>query len=239
LINNQVLSENEFQLKIQSILIEFEHELSNNFIQSLNIFQNYVQNNQLITLTQSNWNFDIQYNKTYDLIHLIPIIRSNCFCATSNLCFDKAKLYLNDNQTLTIQDFQIGYTPLDSILSSTLECLYQQSCINYIINAFKIPFNVNILQFNLNNTIETLFKNLFIEKWNSSTNYSNYYVQIRPNQCFYSNIKRNNLLSVIIEIVGIYGSLTATLCFILPIINGDDRILNYLTLKKKYMNIFL
>ncbi len=90
--------------------------------------------------------------------------------------------------------------------------------LNYIINAFKIPFNVNILQFNLNTTIETLVKNLFIEKWNSSTNYSNYYVQIRPNQCFYSNIKRNNLLSVIIEIVGIYGGLTATLRFILPII---------------------
>jgi hypothetical protein len=95
LINNRVLSENELQSKIQSILIEFEHELSNNFIQSLNIFQNYVQNNQLITLTQSNWKFDIQYNKIYDLIHLIPIIQSNCSCATSNLCFDKFKLVVH------------------------------------------------------------------------------------------------------------------------------------------------
>ncbi len=87
MINNRVLSENEFQLKIQSILIEFEHELSNNFIQSLNIFQNYVQNNQLITLTQSNWKFDIQYNKTYDLIHLIPTYTIKLFLCNIKFMF--------------------------------------------------------------------------------------------------------------------------------------------------------
>ena len=148
----------------------------------------------------------IRYNRTHNLVRSILIIRSNCSCATSNLCFDKAKLYISDNHILNIQGFQIGCTPLDSILSSTLECFYKQSCINYLIDTFKIS---------LDTTIETLVKNLFIGKWNSYRQLFELLCTDSSKSMLYSYIKRNHLLSVIIEILGIYGGLTAAFCFIL------------------------
>lgn len=221
LINSRILSRREFESQVQSIIIEFKQKLPTNFMLSLKLFQDYVQENQLITLSASNWKFVARYKRHGDLVSSIPVIRSDCSCATSNLCFELAKLYIDKNRTLTIQGFQLGCTPLDSVLSSTLQCFYQQSCINDLMYSFKIPLNITTIQlhktqFALNLTIETLVKNLFIEQWNSTTNYSNYYTQVHPTQCLYSHAKRNQLLHVIIDILGLYGGLTAALYFLVP-----------------------
>jgi len=138
-------------------------------MQSLKIFQDYVQGNQLITFSGSNWKFAVRYKRTYDLTRSIPVLRSNCSCATSNLCFEPATLYISENHTLAIQRFQIGCTSLDSVLSSTLECFYEQSCLNDLTHLFKIPLNVTVFESNqtrfaLDTTIETLLKNLSIEQ---------------------------------------------------------------------------
>jgi len=65
-----------------------------------------------------------------------------------------------------IPGLYIGCTPLNSLLKSNLQCFYDSQCLTYLFNRTYIePLNnqIELSNYSLNTSIETLVEHLFIE----------------------------------------------------------------------------
>ncbi|CAF1482418.1 unnamed protein product [Rotaria sordida] len=84
-----------------------------------------------------------------------------------------------------------GCIPLDSMRQSTLECLYNQSCVDAISFQPKIfrpkALNVSLSNFSLNSTIGSLFDgSLFVEIWKNQSSFENYFTACKSQSLSYS-----------------------------------------------------
>ncbi|CAF1393711.1 unnamed protein product [Adineta steineri] len=117
----------------------------------------------------------------------------------------------------------MGCTPSESLLASTLECFYDQSCINliqtmagYNKNITPIPLNITNSRFLVNTTVMNLINDLFIEKWSTIMNYSSYFNRCSPMICSYTYIQQLDSFYTLIYLLGLYGGLTIILKWISP-----------------------
>jgi hypothetical protein len=111
---------------------------------------------------------------------------------------------------------------MDSVLYSTLECLYSNTnfledillrYINYTNTAVFVP-SLNISQLirtSPNSTVATLAENLFVEEWKTSFSYLKYFKICAPRVCQYTYVKRADRLYVITMFLALYGGLTFVL----------------------------
>ncbi|CAF1056836.1 unnamed protein product [Adineta steineri] len=113
-----------------------------------------------------------------------------------------------------INGFYLGCTPLDALLQSTLNCLYELDCIqllvSYFPNLIQMNFNLNIsiLSFkHENKSVLDYFQNLFIENWSSNINYLAYFDKCSPSICTYTTTNRKNLSYGITLLISLYGGL--------------------------------
>jgi hypothetical protein len=61
----------------------------------------------------------------------------------------------------------------------------------------------------------TLIDELFIETWQNTSNYSNYFSICAPLTCRYTYIERNSVLYMLTTFLGLYGGLTVGLKFLI------------------------
>lgn len=132
--------------------------------------------------------------------------------------------------------FFVGCSALESLLQSTLECLFDSSCLETIhtfIPSSNITgiyiLNKNQTRFDPKTSVERLMNHLFIEKWLMNHSFFNYYSQCAPMLCTYTVVQRNNALYVITHLLAFEGGLTAVLRFCIPLIISWWR-------KRRHMN---
>ncbi|CAF4134571.1 unnamed protein product [Rotaria sp. Silwood2] len=136
---------------------------------------------------------------------------STCSCGSSSscqkpqgfFCRNVSCLKFNAQPNRTIPGMFLGCFPIDSILLSTLECLYDQSCIQMLIDSRSFDFSdivvvsdnlTNITALNQlapsrflpNTSLETIISQLFMENWTTSVNFSAYFAQCQPDSCIYT-----------------------------------------------------
>ncbi|CAF1450744.1 unnamed protein product [Adineta steineri] len=167
---------------------------------------------------------------------------SNCSCAISSKCTRPLGFYcsasschnINVSPNFTAPGMYMGCTPIDSLLVSTLDCLFNQSCIQFLldwrlfdISSKKLPIdprgaNTTALdpdlpsQFLPNSTFEPLVLGMFIENWTSSIDYNTYYTACKPGSCTYTYNQRYALVTAITVLIGLLGGLSVALKLILP-----------------------
>ncbi|UJR19493.1 hypothetical protein I4U23_022622 [Adineta vaga] len=117
------------------------------------------------------------------------------------------------NSTI-VKGFFMGCTPLDALLASTLDCLYEIECIQMLWNYFP---NLTQTNFNWNNSIlsskqdnKSVFdyvQNFFLKNWSSTINYSIYFDQCSPLMCTYTRTDRADLIYAITLFISLYGGL--------------------------------
>ena len=92
-----------------------------------------------------------------------------------------------------------GCTPMDSIRQSTLECLYNQSCVDAISLQSPVKaLNIYLTRFNINLTIDQIFnESLFVESWNIKSSFENYFSACSPRSLSYSYERRFHLGTII------------------------------------------
>ncbi|CAF3985031.1 unnamed protein product [Rotaria sordida] len=123
-------------------------------------------------------------------------------------------------------EFQIpglmaGCMPLDSIRQSTLECLYNQSCINAISLQPKISqpkaLKTSLSGFPINSTIGSMFdESLFVEFWQNQSNFENYFAACAPQSLSYSYESRFHIGTIITMSVSAFGGLVLAWQLITP-----------------------
>lgn len=117
---------------------------------------------------------------------------NNCSCLLPASCNSPMSMYhTNDVYGVTIfqwavaSHFYSGCFKVQALLASTLECFYNESCMNhlfiYISSEPVTPYvllDANISQ--ANDTVESIVKQLFVANWSSNINFSAYYQYCAP-----------------------------------------------------------
>jgi hypothetical protein len=165
---------------------------------------------------------------------------NNCSCGTNSSCTVPQGFYcrttncnpLETKPNQTVPGLVVSCLPVDSLLLSSLECFYNISCIQMLIewysydwsNATVDPRAVNVTPLNPlissrfppTTTLDNIVSQLFVEDWTDSNNFSSYYSQCAPNECTYTYEERFNIAYLVSTIFGIVGGLSVALRILIP-----------------------
>ena len=115
-------------------------------------------------------------------------------------------------------------TAMHSLLQSTLECFYNQTCLNTTVSYFTTQENFTAMpipessQFQLNSTVQTIVDRLMLEKLTYNMSYKQYFTQCTPLSCTYTIVQRRSFGYILTKIIGLLGGLTITLGIVVPTI---------------------
>ncbi len=240
LLTPDVLLQESFNTTVQVKSEFLKSSIENNVRQLLLLVRNTTRANEFQTALQTS---KILFRKgTIPSIDPVWFRFANsleCRCGALSYCSLPSGFFdVRDSQsiqTISVQGkqranatgFVIGCTAVESVLSSTLECLFDWSCLGNIHTCILssnisgiYPLNTSQTRFAPNTSIERIIDDLFIEKWSTEYSFSNYFEECAPVLCAYTLEKRNNVLYVITKFLGLYGGLTAALSLCIPFIVG-------------------
>ncbi len=236
------LSRSQFNSETRSYLKHFEQQTIASFINLVKLIRTSIHTNHLVTEVWTSAGPESNYdNKTSKWsLHFQPrnFYTNSCSCILSKTCTRPLGFYLqsdniNSQPNVTIPGLVLGCYPVDSVLSSTLECLFKQECIKLFIKMYDFdvvglvrPLDNRIVntqslhdensRFPPNITIESIVSQLFMENWTTSSNFTAYYAHCAPTHCTYSIRRCFDMTYMIAMMLGFYGGLSVILEIILP-----------------------
>jgi hypothetical protein len=129
--------------------------------------------------------------------------------------------------TMLIPDFTSTCMPVDACLLSSLECFFNQSCVNAIFPYQRMTDGImwnftalnsdNVLKpsrFNMTSRIKSIVDELMVEEWFIQEDYEKYFQQCAPVVCTYLTNVYPDFLSVLNIFIGLLGGLCSILHFI-------------------------
>ncbi|CAF3984678.1 unnamed protein product [Rotaria sordida] len=213
------------------------------FLNQFQLIRTTIQLNQFITADSNN---AVLRRTLSNLIDSHRFVSNNewdntCSCGTNGSCMVSEGVFCRSYGTCflfsskpnqTIPGLFVSCLLVESILASSLECFYNTSCIQMLIDWY--PFdrtettldprvlNVTALDSTINSRfspdtkLDIIVSQLFLEYWINSTNFSSYYNQCEPDQCFYTYEERFNRAYIIATLLGIVGGLSIVLRILIP-----------------------
>ena len=126
-----------------------------------------------------------------------------------------------------VPGFRVGCTIMGALLSSSLQCLFEQSCLDTLYTLIHStsmnPVNVTAMlydstqsQYSVTTKIEDIVNNLMIENWNPKISFNLYFKQCSPQRCTYTYSKQADLHYVIATIFGLVGGLSTLFRILAP-----------------------
>ena len=101
-----------------------------------------------------------------------------------------------------------GCYPLESLLQSTFQCLYDQQCIDSTQTFEAMNKSASKLsRFAINSSIESIVNHLLVEEYVRSITYEKYFNQCSPSSCSYSYTDKSNIIDGISNLIALYGGL--------------------------------
>ena len=177
------------------------------------------------------------------MVSISPRDYDACSCAFSRTCGVIMGIYTYDTirNNLVIIDqmpnFYVGCYLVDALLMSTLECFYNESCMNhfdqYFDSSLRQSISFPVLNATLNRPtekVESIVNRMMLDSWQSSVNFSNYYKGCAPIACTFQYRGRNDLFSAITTIIGILGGLSLGYkLIILTVLQIIEKLMNGLS----------
>ncbi|UJR12721.1 hypothetical protein I4U23_016895 [Adineta vaga] len=135
LITVELLSENHFENHFNILTEQSKSNAPIIFSRFLFFTRSIFHGNAFMSTYGTNFEYIVELRD--DTLIYIPakavIYDDECSCGISSNCTTQA-IFIERNSSIniTIQGMKMGCTPSESFLSSTLECFYNQSCLNLI-----------------------------------------------------------------------------------------------------------
>jgi hypothetical protein len=212
------------QSQVQASIDQFKSSTEKSFLLSLSLIRDTIQGNELYSAVQTNYLMFIPLDDS--LASTLPRNYSGCTCDSSSACSYQSTIqnYSNSTVLFTIPGFYVGCYVIESLLKSTLECLYNQTCISILQSFCTSPIKINVRaldsslssKYFVNSTIQELVNNLMVEEWNSTETYNIYYGECQPAQCIYTYTARNDLIYIVTTLIGLLGGLITVLKLVVP-----------------------
>ncbi|CAF3874509.1 unnamed protein product [Rotaria sp. Silwood1] len=239
-VSTVVVPKIQFELQINETIRVFQKSMETQVSRVLQLFRANAQGNGFISAIGTNLLLSYVPNGINASIIYTPKSYNNatCSCATSSLCVEPAFFnYENGTLSYTLENIFMSCFIVDSILLSSLRCFFSDSCTadfkNGYISDIDSPFDVNnsllgpyktfpILtlsensRYTMNDTIEMIVNNFFIDIWSSEISYEQYYNACAPIYCTYRYGERFNVLFTLTIFLTLFSRLSAGLRMIVP-----------------------
>ncbi|UJR12528.1 hypothetical protein I4U23_016703 [Adineta vaga] len=227
-ITSHIISPSEFHFRTETIFEQFKFSISQQFMETFKLIQLTNYGNQLGTVFSSNWEFRIRnspdnyqmlVNNPGQTISALTMsqIYNDCSCGIQTNCsalsYRIAFAYPSP-ANVEMPGFHTGCLFFDSLLQSTLACLYNRSCLSFMQTYLyhSKPIKANILKYSSlsppDTKIETLLNQLFVSQWFQNTSFDHYFDECRPQSCQYSYLIQYNTIYVITMLIALFGGLT-------------------------------
>lgn len=225
LVTVELLSKINFQNRLENLIEQRKTTAHILFSHLITSTENMFHGNAIVSTYGTNFKYTILMDGSrYVYAYTEPIVYGDyCSCALSPNCTTQGFFSDgNSSRTNPIKGIRIGCTPSQSFLVSTLECFYDQSCLDLIQQYTNYGSSLTPLSrknhshFSENTTVRELVNDLFIEHWSTEISYPSYYQQCWPSICTYTSIEKFNVFHTITLILGIQGGLTIVLKWICP-----------------------
>lgn len=218
LTNVHVQTRETIDKHTNDILVQFRRSIPRTFARLLNSIRQIAQGNGLVSSIFSNWHFLTLPNATHDdSLWAEPRSYNRCSCGINATCTSPAFI-----DHWRVPGFFIGCYPFEALLQSTLECLYDVSCLDRL-NRLYYQVNISIRPLDARRsdptvTVQSLLNELFIDQWKSELIYEKYYTACQPLYCSYLTSERVNILVITNTIVGLFGGLSVVFRLMAPIL---------------------
>ena len=243
LISSTILPEEQLQAKIQATLDLVLQTSTETLIRSITIAHRMMQANAYTTGLSIN---SILMTPAYswvaiasvypqETVYFLPGSKKPCYCLRDRSCPMPGGLYFYDawdtfgfnNLNIIVPDqilsgIVIDCVPTQATFASSLECFYNQSCVNILLAAYARNINISILdasvssRFLLTTTIEQLIHEIFIEHIPNKTDYNSYYRECAPISCNYIYSRRFDWIYVATTVIALVGGLNVILRLLAP-----------------------
>jgi hypothetical protein len=219
-----VIPEKLFVSETESLNEQFKWSMINDFLLALSMIRDTTQANALFSGLRTNYGLIVAPDNHGVLTGAKAY--GDCRCSFSSSCIDQSSIYKYPSTTrlFNISGFYTGCYVIESLLQSTLQCFYDQQCIDRLQVHLPPSSSMNVTaldssfpsNYSVNSTIKHLVNNMMIELWNTSPIYENYYNACQPTHCIYTVETRNDVIYIVNTLFGIVGGVITVLKFILP-----------------------
>ena len=219
-----VAPEQLFRSQSQFLMNAFISSTLATFLSSLQTIRDTTQSNNLFSALQTNHFLLFVQGDNEAFVSFATYF--NCSCQFSAQCIGSSVIMSNDGSYIEffVPGVYMGCFALEASLQSTLECFYDQACIDtlqsYITDSS--PMNISALDSSLitsyqtNSTIQELVNQLMVEKWNLSSVYENYYEECQPMKCSYTSVSKNSAIYIVTAVLGFISGLVKVLYPVIP-----------------------
>ncbi|CAF3968558.1 unnamed protein product, partial [Rotaria sordida] len=249
ILSPNALSRDIINSYIGTSIEQFQKNTLDSFRSYYHFVSSLVEENHFISALRTNFytrsvpdsNISVTFSAIYpQQVNQTPsslMSNETCRCDRTSDCVYPAGIY-NQSQTIVsnevfsldesplfiVPGFQVGCVPQNALLQSTLECFYNQSCLDIVISltdALRTVSALNISnsfsRFSPTTTIGVLFDNLMVESWENSTDFAIYFQTCAPKACSYSYLQRFFLIYMITIIASVFGGLNIVLRITSPL----------------------
>lgn len=237
LVSGYVIDRNIFLSEGRSFIDLFGQTTTNAFNRSLQLLRHFFNGNQVMLGFGLNfyayipgWKLNTSSINRVDFLSESFYIDSNrnktCYCYLNASCSGPAYIDTYDNSTYTVinttivPNFYIGCSIMEGLFLSSFQCFFDQACIDGL-RIFQSAIALNSSsssRYPPDTKLNEIIENLFIEDYNSSISYDEYYSQCKPLSCTYAMEIVREPIEVFTTCLGILGGLKAILSVLVPIL---------------------
>ena len=223
-ITTQLLSQAAFHQRILSTIQRSRSTAPLIFEQLLRTIRSANHGNAVISAYGTNVEYIVPWDELFNVYAPTQaVFYGQCSCGLHSNCTMQASLRAsNTSEPRPIPGLKMGCTPSESFLASTLQCFYEQSCIDLIVQYTHDTHSPDPLSipstghFSVNSTIAELISDLFVEQWSTAINYSTYFERCAPSRCSHTYIRRFSLLHTVTFLLALQGGLGIVLSWMCP-----------------------
>ncbi|CAF3982889.1 unnamed protein product, partial [Adineta steineri] len=237
-ITTYLLTNTQTQFEVNSTIESSKNSASARIIMFLNYLRTTVRGNYLVSALNTNLITGISSNSKYTLrvaafpVHYKSERGDSVYCNQNNptsaatlnpllngfVTLERIRKFESMPNSTIVSGFFAACTPLEALLQSTLDCLYEIECLQLLSDYFPAlnhmgvnwtDFLVTSKQQNL--SVNDYFNNLFIEDWLPQINYSKYFDECHPSVCTYTGTDRADISYAITLFISLYGGLVIIL----------------------------
>lgn len=246
MISSAVFPEALLRARAQANLDTVFRKASNAFKQSIQLILRITLSNGFITGLSTNFVIMERYSELavsfpVDIWAIIYIGRDVggrvpiCYCHYDESCPLPGRLYLYNNFSIdylytlntmipnaTLPGLVVDCVPIQMILASSLECFYNQACLDVLLAAYPRYINVSKLdevlpsRFLPTSRIDYIINELFVEVIFNETVFDSYYHQCAPSFCTYTWSSKFDWIYVFTTLIALFGGLNVGLRLLTP-----------------------
>ncbi|CAF0878289.1 unnamed protein product [Adineta steineri] len=224
-ITNKLLSQKDFRDRVDLLFEQSQLNAPITFGRLYSLIASINHGNAIISSFGSNFEYIAPfYERTFAYTPTQAITYGECSCGLYPNCTIEANFIgRNHSKIHPIKGLKMGCIPSESFRNSTLECFYDESCVQLIQQYTNytnriIPLNATNRRFFINTSVAELMNDLFVEEWSKTINYSLYFASCFPSLCSYNYIEKINLLYIVTVLLALQGGLAIVLKWICPLI---------------------